>query len=140
MPDNIAMQSIAYDIDVYKYKHGGEAPDKIFVSYPMYAQLLKEIRVDIGDRVIEKIYGIPLQPYDCKEAEYYFAEKGNIRRTLDEVNLIFKVNESSDGRLTPNKPIEKFPFHHCPSCDTVVSEHNKFCSKCGQKLDRSGEG
>lgn len=35
------------------------------------------------------------------------------------------------------KPIEKFPFHHCPSCNTVVSEHNKFCSECGQKLDWS---
>lgn len=95
MPDNIAMQSIAYDLDVYKYKHGEDAPDKIFVSYPMYAQLQKEIRVDIGDRAIEKIYGIPIQPYDCKEAEYYFAEKGNIGHTLDEVNLIFKDKEGA---------------------------------------------
>jgi len=37
------------------------------------------------------------------------------------------------------KPIEKFLFHHCPSCNTVVSEHNKFCSECGQKLDWSDE-
>lgn len=96
MPENISMQSIAYDIDVYKYNHIGKPPDKIFVSYPMYTQLLKEIRVDIGDRVIEKIYGIPIQPYDCKEAEYYFAEKGNLRRTLDEVNLIFKEEEGAE--------------------------------------------
>ena len=36
---------------------------------------------------------------------------------------------------TARKPIEKFPFDLCPSCNTVVSEHNKFCSECGQKLD-----
>ena len=37
------------------------------------------------------------------------------------------------------KPVEKFPFDLCPSCNTVVSEHNKFCSECGQKLDWSDE-
>ena len=44
------------------------------------------------------------------------------------------MHEQNDKR-TAIKPVEKFPFHHCPSCNTVVSEHNKFCSECGQKLD-----
>lgn len=35
------------------------------------------------------------------------------------------------------KPIEKFPFDVCPVCDTVVLEHMKHCTQCGQKLDWS---
>ncbi len=40
-------------------------------------------------------------------------------------------------KYTAKKPVEKFPFHHCPSCNTVIAEHNKFCRECGQKLDWS---
>lgn len=43
-------------------------------------------------------------------------------------------------KYTAKKPTEKFPFDLCPSCNEVVSEHNKFCSECGQKLDWSDEG
>lgn len=35
------------------------------------------------------------------------------------------------------KPVEKFPFYNCPSCNSGVSEHKKYCSECGQKLDWS---
>ena len=50
---------------------------------------------------------------------------------------VLKIVVEALEKRTAKKPIEKFPFHHCPSCNTVVSEHNKFCSECGQKLDWS---
>lgn len=41
------------------------------------------------------------------------------------------------GKNASKKPIEKFPFDMCPVCDTVVLEHMKHCTQCGQKLDWS---
>ena len=63
------------------------------------------------------------------------AEKHFALHITKALNLAVEALE----KQTPKKPIEIFPFHHCPSCNTVVSEHNKFCSECGQALDRSDE-
>lgn len=49
------------------------------------------------------------------------------------LNIVIEAFE----KQIPKKPIEKFPFDVCPVCDTVLLEHMKWCTQCGQKIDWS---
>ena len=61
-------------------------------------------------------------------------ENKNLKENLKE-----KINAiTSSKKMKPkdkHQSNETILFGSCPSCDCVVSSKEKFCSKCGQKID-----
>ena len=91
------LQSIIYEVEHFKYNHNGEAPEKIFVSYPLHDKISASYRLYPNRKEVITLCGIPVQPYACEEDEFYLAErKGNLRRMQDDMKRIFRKEDDTE--------------------------------------------
>lgn len=90
------MQSIMYEVEMFKHNHNGIPPEKIFVSYPLHDKIIASYRLYPNRKEAITLCGIPVQPYNCEEEEFYLAEKkGDVRRMFNDIKQIFKKEDDT---------------------------------------------